>query len=117
MRLTLSEGVSSPEAIVKSLGRIWNRLTLSNEASSRFALSTSCSISSRTRGWAASSSRPAESRSFFERTLRIDEEALGPDHPDVAEDLVEYAKLLRKMGDDASAVRMEARAKAIREKQ
>ena len=57
-----------------------------------------------------------ESRSFFERTLRIDERALGPNHPFVAEDLEEYAKLLRKTGDDAEASRLEARAKAIRDK-
>jgi hypothetical protein len=33
----------------------------------------------------------------------------------VAEDLVEYAELLRKMGDDAGADRLEERAEAIGE--
>jgi len=32
----------------------------------------------------------------------------------VAEDLEEYAKLLRKLGDDPGAERLEARARAIR---
>ena len=49
-------------------------------------------------------------------SLAIREKTLGPEHPDVAASLENYAKLLRKMKNAAEAVQMEARAKAIREK-
>ncbi len=44
------------------------------------------------------------------------EKALGPEHPDVAQGLENYAALLRKTGRSAEASKMEARAKAIRAK-
>ncbi len=44
------------------------------------------------------------------------EKALGPEHPDVAQGLENYAALLRKTGRSGEATRMEARAKAIRAK-
>ncbi len=44
------------------------------------------------------------------------EKALGPDHPDVATSLENYADLLRKTGRGDEAAKMEARAKAIRAK-
>ena len=58
--------------------------------------------------------RYAQSEAFFERTLAVDEQALGPDHPYVADDLEEYAKLRRKMGREAEAAELEARVTAIR---
>ena len=53
---------------------------------------------------------------LFKRSLAIDEKALGPDHPNVAQSLDNYAALLRATGRTAEAVKMEARAKAIRVK-
>ncbi len=46
----------------------------------------------------------------------LDETAKGPEHPDVAKVLENYADLLRKMGREEEASNMDARAKAIREK-
>ncbi len=45
------------------------------------------------------------------------EKALGPEHPNVATLLGNYAELLRKMKRDAEAEKLEAHAKAIRAKQ
>ena len=42
--------------------------------------------------------------------------ALGPEHPNVATTLGNYAALLRKMNRGAEAEKMEARAQAIRAK-
>ena len=53
---------------------------------------------------------------LYQRSLAIAGKALGPDHPDVAATLENYADLLRKTGRDAEAENMEARAKAIRAK-
>ncbi len=58
----------------------------------------------------------AEAEPLYERALAIREEALGAEHPHVAQSLENYAALLRKTGRDAEAARMEARAKAIRAK-
>ncbi len=44
------------------------------------------------------------------------EKALGPDHPNVAMSLENYAALLRATGRTAEADKMAARAKAIRDK-
>ncbi len=44
------------------------------------------------------------------------EKALGPEPPDVATSLENYANLLRETGRGAEAAKMEARAKAIRAK-
>ena len=41
---------------------------------------------------------------------------MGPEHPNVAQNLENYALLLRKMDRDAEAEKMEARAQAIRTK-
>ncbi len=46
----------------------------------------------------------------------IREKALGPEHPNVAQSLENYADLLRKTGRDAEVRKLEARAKAIRAK-
>ncbi len=48
--------------------------------------------------------------------MAIVEKALGPDHPDVAQSLENYAALLRKTGRSAEAEKLEARAEAIRAK-
>jgi len=50
------------------------------------------------------------------RALAIVEKALGPEHPQVARVLENYAALLHKLDRDAEADKMEARAKAIRAK-
>jgi len=58
----------------------------------------------------------AEAEPLFERSLAIREKALGPEHPDVAQSLENYAILLRETGRPKKAAEMEARAKAIRAK-
>ena len=58
----------------------------------------------------------AEAEPHYKRALAIIEKALGPEHPDVAQSLENYAALLRKTGRDDEAVKLEARAKAIRAK-
>ncbi len=60
--------------------------------------------------------RHAEAEPLHKRALAIREKALGPDHPDVATILENYAVLLRVTGRDAEATEMEARAKVIRAK-
>ena len=52
----------------------------------------------------------------FERVVEVDSKALGADHPYVAADLEEYAKLRRLMGEDDTADELQARADAIRAK-
>ncbi len=52
----------------------------------------------------------------YRRSLAILETALGPEHPNVAQGLENYAALLRETGRAAEADKMEARAKAIRAK-
>jgi Tetratricopeptide repeat len=54
--------------------------------------------------------------SLYQRVLRIQEATLGPDHADVAATLETYATLLRRMGREAAAVQMGARAKSIQAK-
>ena len=56
----------------------------------------------------------AEAESLYKRALAIREKALGPDHPDVARTLENYAALLRKAQRNTEAEEMEARAKSIR---
>ncbi len=58
----------------------------------------------------------AEAEPLFQRAPAIDEKALGPEHPDVATSLENYAALLRQTARADQAERMEARAKAIRAK-
>ncbi len=58
----------------------------------------------------------AEAEPLFKRSLAIWEGALGPDHPDVATSLENYAALLRQTARADEAARMEERAKAIRAK-
>ncbi len=58
----------------------------------------------------------AEAEPLHKRTLRIVEKALGPEHPNVAQSLENYAAELRKTGRTTEAVKLEARAKAIRAK-
>jgi eukaryotic-like serine/threonine-protein kinase len=58
----------------------------------------------------------AASEAMFRSALKLREKTLGPEHPDVAETLVEYARLLRKTGRGSQAAAMERRAAAIRQK-
>ncbi len=60
--------------------------------------------------------RYGEAEPLHQRSLAIYEKALGPEHPDVAQSLENYADLLRETGRGAEAAKMEARAKAIRAK-
>ena len=57
-----------------------------------------------------------EAEPLQKRALSNFQRALGPEHPNVAASLENYAELLRKMGRDEEAEKMEARAKAIRAK-
>ena len=56
----------------------------------------------------------AEAEPLFRQSLAIVEKALGPEHPNVATALDNYAKLLRKTNRNAEAAKLEARAQAIR---
>ncbi len=58
----------------------------------------------------------AEAEPLYKRALAIWEKALGPEHPSVAQNLENYAVLLRESGRNNEAIKMEARAKAIRAK-
>ncbi len=58
----------------------------------------------------------AEAEPLFRLSLAIRENSLGPEHPDVAQSLENYAALLRETGRADEAAEMEARAKAIRAK-
>jgi tetratricopeptide (TPR) repeat protein len=54
---------------------------------------------------------------LYRRVLTIIEATLGHEHPDLAATLESYGTLLRKMGREAEAVRMGARAKSIQAKE
>ena len=58
----------------------------------------------------------ADAEPLYKLALAIWEKALGPEHPHVATSLENYAALLRKTGRGNEAIRMKARAKAIRAK-
>ncbi len=62
----------------------------------------------------ATQGKYAEAEPLYQRALGIVEKALGPEHPHVAQSLENYAALLRKTGRDDEAVKLEARARAIR---
>ena len=51
------------------------------------------------------------------RALAISEKALGAEHPNVAASLENYSALLRETGRGSEAVKLEARARAIRAKE
>jgi tetratricopeptide (TPR) repeat protein len=59
----------------------------------------------------------SEAEPLFKRALAIKEKALGPEHLSVATTLENYAALLRKTNREVEAIKLEARAKAIRDKQ
>ena len=56
----------------------------------------------------------AEAEPLYQRSLTIVEKALGPEHPDVATTLDNYAALLRKTDRNAEADELEERTRAIR---
>ena len=64
----------------------------------------------------------AQAEPLYQRSLAIWEKTLGPEHPDVATSLENYAALLRAMNPVSArlpwskAAKLEARAKAIRAK-
>ena len=60
--------------------------------------------------------RYGEAEPLYKRALAIWEKALGPEHPDVAKSLANYAALLRETDRDVEAEMLEARAKAIQAK-
>jgi len=61
--------------------------------------------------------RLAEAKPLYQRALALIERTLGPEHPNLAATLDNYADLLRKMQRAAEAETAEARAKAIWAKQ
>ena len=61
-------------------------------------------------------SRYSEAESLYERALAIREKTLGPEHPELATSLENYAALLRETARAEEAEMLEARAKAIRAK-
>ncbi len=64
----------------------------------------------------AAQGRYAEAEPHFKRSLAIFEMALGAAHPNVATNLENYSALLRETGRGSEAVKLEARARAIRAK-
>ena len=60
--------------------------------------------------------RYAEAEPLYQRALRIQEKDYGPEHPVLADTLLNYAKVLRKTGREGEAAKMETRAEAIRTK-
>ena len=52
----------------------------------------------------------------FERALRIDEAAYGPEHPEVARDINNLGRVLKELGDVAGASAAFERALVIYEK-
>jgi tetratricopeptide (TPR) repeat protein len=58
----------------------------------------------------------AEVELLYQRALAIREKALGPEHPNVAQSLENYAVLLQETGRGAEAAPLDARAKSIRTK-
>jgi hypothetical protein len=58
-----------------------------------------------------------EAEPLLQRAVAIQEKALGPSHPALAESLENQATLLRKVKRDAEAAKLDARVKAIRTKQ
>jgi tetratricopeptide (TPR) repeat protein len=55
----------------------------------------------------------AGARRYYARALAIDEEAYGPDHPEVAVDLQNLAEVLDAMGRKQEARRLAERAAGI----
>ena len=58
----------------------------------------------------------AKAEPLYQRALKIDEKALGPDHPDTATALNNLAGLYQSMGDYAKAEPLYQRALKIDEK-
>ncbi len=58
--------------------------------------------------------RYAQAEPLLQRALAIWEKTLGLEHPTVAQNLENYAALLRKLDRTAESEMMEVRAKAIR---
>ncbi len=56
----------------------------------------------------------AEAEPLYRRSLAILAKVLGPEHPDVATTLENYAALLRATGRSDGAAELEGRANAIR---
>jgi tetratricopeptide (TPR) repeat protein len=64
----------------------------------------------------AAQGKYADAEPLYQRSLAVLEQVHGPDHPDVATTLLNYAALLRATKHGAEAAQFEARASAIREK-
>ncbi len=58
----------------------------------------------------------SKAESIYQQALSLKEHANGPDHPDVATILENYAALLRESDRPEKAQQLESRAKAIRAK-
>lgn len=60
--------------------------------------------------------RAGESNRLFEQVQRFCDEKLQPEHGLTIANLEEHAKLLRSIGDDAGATKLEARPKESRDR-
>ena len=60
--------------------------------------------------------RYGEAEPLYKGALAIWEKTVGPEHPQVATNLENYAALLHKTGREAEAEEMETRAKRMRAK-
>ena len=55
----------------------------------------------------------SECEPLLERSLKLRQSKLGPEHPETADSLRDYARVLKKLGRDSEAEKMYAEAKAI----
>ncbi len=58
--------------------------------------------------------RFAETAPLYKRAIALREKAFGPDHPQLAKTLANYAAVLRKIEDYAEAEKVQVRATGIR---
>ena len=61
--------------------------------------------------------RVQDAEALIKESLAIRETALGEGHPDLLQNLDDYASLMRATGRPDEALRLEARARAIRASQ
>jgi tetratricopeptide (TPR) repeat protein len=55
----------------------------------------------------------SECEPLLEKALRLRQSKLGEEHPHIADNLRDYAKLLKKLGRESDAEKMYAQAKSI----
>lgn len=75
-----------------------------------------CPRCSRSKGRSSARGDLAAARALFERSIALNEKLSGPEHPELAETLVDLGEVARLEGDAAAAADLCRRALAIAEK-